>query len=268
MPAYHLVKNANNLMAQPADILFAADSRTRLLIDFSQQEIVFPPEVQQFMAARWQAYEQDARASQRMLFNGAVSLYRNHTVADHTLRIALSPGDYKMHLISAVRDRAWFTTHAPEFILPGLGNTVLLTAENQVLFGQRSQRVAAHPGKGHVFGGVLEQLGTAAFPASELGVLAHLEQELAEELALAPGDMIGTPQLLGLFRDPLLAQPELTWHWPCRLNIRDIRSRIVNLEHAELITLPLFKNADAHQRAQAAADLTPLALAAWPLAGN
>lgn len=253
-------------MSQPADILFAADDNTTLQIEWQSEPPVFPSHVQDYLDQRWHDYESTARICGGMLFNGPVTLYRGHRVDGNTLTLSLCAGDFKTHIVTAVRDRAWFHQHAPECIFPGLGNSVLLTSGAQVILGMRSAEVASHPNKAHVFGGVADLLGTTELPATPEGLIQHLQIELTEELKLASHDMIGAPKLLGLFRDPLLSQPEIVWHWETRLDVKVIRSRIIHQEHTGLVTLSFFHAASESQCAEACRHLTPLAQTAWKMA--
>lgn len=247
----------------PADILFAADSTSTLHIEWLPDPPHFPPPVQAYLDERWQLHLEAARAAGKSLFNGPVTLYRGRRIEGSTLTLILSPGDYKTHLVTAVRDRSWFTANAPDFILPSLGNSVLLTVGDQVALGIRSPDVTFNMNRAHVFGGVVDPLGTPDMPATTAGLIKHLEHELSEELGLSPADMIGAPRLLGLFCDPRLMQPELTWHWATTASLTTLRQRIATNEHAALTLLPLFSAASDDQKSHAADLLTPLARTTW-----
>lgn len=251
----------------PADILFSADSSTQLKIDWHQDFIQFPDSVRKYMDECWARYETEAAATGKVLFNGPVTLYRGHQSKGNVLTLQLSPGDYETHLVTTIRERSWFAANAPELILPGLGNSVLLvTQDNQVVFGVRSHKVAAHSGKAHVFGGVLDDLGVPwrpSYHANIDGLIQHLRNELLEELFIQELELVGQPQLLGLFRDRALMQPELTWRWITQVGIDELKRRVADSEHASLLTLPFYSAATAEQKSHATDTLTPLALAAW-----
>jgi len=250
-------------MTRPADILFSSAEPPELRLEWIAAPPQFSPDVQEHIDQRWALYQSAAHAGGQSLFNGPTTLYRGHRISGRTLTLLLSPGDYKTHVVTAMRDVPWFAAHAPESIFPALGNSVLLTSGDQVVLGIRSPRVSHFAGRGHVFGGTLDPLATPQMPAQIESLITHLRNELHEELALMDADMIGPPRLLGLFRDSDLAQPELTWHWATRLSVEELRQKITDDEHAGLMTLPLDAQASANLNAHLPDQLTPLALAAW-----
>ncbi len=194
-----------------------------------------PGEAARRIEERWAEYVEDARRNGRSLFNGRITRLIEAQAEGGGLRLRVGPGEYKHFLTTTLRDREWFAAHAPKSMIAGLGNSVLLTHGEWALMGIRSHRVAAYPGRAHLLGGVLDELGTAEFPATVRGLIGHLLRELQEEAHVAPGEMSGEPELRALVRDHFLAQPELIWRWETRTPLEEIAARIDAEEHAGVV---------------------------------
>jgi hypothetical protein len=216
---------------EPIDLL-ASGPFDRVEVHWNKTPLVLDPDVQAYIDARWDVYQQQATKSGQMLFDGPVAQLMDFRVRGNTLELFLQLSDYKRFVVTALRDHAWFAANAPQAVVGALGVSALLWHGDRCVLGVRSPKVSAYPGMAHIFGGVLEELGTPDRPANVDGLLAHLRQELAEELGLGAADLIGVPQVLMLARDHVLHQPELVWQWQLAGPIEAVLDRLDADEHS------------------------------------
>lgn len=207
---------------------------------------------------RWDVYMADARAHGKTLFNGPISRLIEARREGERVVLTLGPGDYKTFIVTAMRDRAWFAAHTPEAIVGALGNSVLLTRGGRALLGIRSKETSAYAGRAHLIGGVLDELGSAEFPASRAGVLAHLRLELEEEASVRAEDLVGEPVFLGVVRDSFLSQPEAIWQWESAVELEEIAGRLNAQEHHGATVV-----GKGGVGEEVWAQMTPVARAAW-----
>lgn len=242
-------------MSTPPHILargpFALD---QLLITWNPEPRDIPTAAIDFIDERWDSYRNEARRTSRMLYNGLVAELRSAAVNDNRLEISLSPTDYKTFLISTIRDRDWFLSNAPNSISPALGNSILLTSGDKAVLGVRSKAVAAYPGWAHLFGGVLNAPDITGAILDTSFVLAHLYQELQEEINLSPDLLTAPPRMLALLRDDFLNQPELTWHAPLKCPIAHLIKSLNIEEHDQFVVMDMAKPAES-----SGFELTPIA---------
>ena len=196
-----------------------------------------PPDIARRVDMRWTDFAAEARRDDRTLFNAPVAWLKSCSTAAGILRLELAPTDYKTFLVTTLRDRAWFEVNSPAAMTPALGNSILLTHADTAYLGVRSNQVAAYPHRAHLFGGVLD------WPKRWSGngdvLLEHLYKELEEELGLDSHDLTAPPQVLGLMRDPVLAQPELVWHGELKQPLVR-RNDAINLkEHDAILAVPM-----------------------------
>lgn len=217
-----------------------------------------------YIEERWQTYLADARQRQAHLFDAPVlcllkweSLPAPTGKSLPTLHLTLCPTTYKNFLVTTLRDRPWFQQHAPQLISPVLGNSILLTYQGQALLGLRSPKVSAYPHRAHVIGGVFDRLLPPGQTTDATPILDHLYTEMHEEVGISPHDLAATPRLLGLFRDPALAQPELLWHAELSTPPQTFISRHQDPEHSRLLLISLQPAAPTTQLSRPI--LTPLA---------
>lgn len=193
--------------------------------------------------AQWAVLQREMAGTGVPLFNGAISRLLACEVGSRSgaagdlpaMRLVLGPGDYKTFLITRMRDRLWFEAHAAAAMVRALGNSVLLTNGDQALVGIRSGKVSAYPHRGHLIGGVLEELGTGKHPASVEGIIAHLLLELREEAGVLEDELAPRgewPRLLAIAEDHFLGQPEAVWRWETRVPLERIARALESGEHA------------------------------------
>jgi len=218
--------------------ILAGGPLDHIAVAWDPAPLVLSPTAQAYVDARWDDYMRAAQRHGQTLFDGGVTRLLDHRVAGRTLHLRLGPANFKTALVTGLRDRAWFLAHAPEAIYAALGSSGLLSYGDQCVLGIRSAKVAAYPGRAHLFGGGVERLDTAELPASIDGLLAHLYSEFQEELGLTKADLATTPRLLAMARDQVLWQPELLWHCQLARPIETIIERLQADEHTDYLLLP------------------------------
>ena len=225
-----------------------------------------PPDISPEAAARidscWAYHLAAAQAAGHTLFNGPVTRLIKATTTASTITLRLGPADYKAFLATRLRARSWFETHAPEALVEALGNSAFLTRKNQALLAFRAPGVSAYANRWHQIGGVVETLDTPRFPASRDGLIAHLRQELSEELGITPADTCPAPwpRPLALARDEFLSQPELCWQWELTTPLESLLQRLDPAEHtAARILRPQDMTPALFQQ------LTPVARLTWTM---
>ena len=230
-------------------------------------EVLWEPQPQVVSAAaaeyidrHWLQYAAEARAAGKTLFDGPITrLLEVRTDRMPHVVLRLGPSNYKTFLVTRLRDRAWFDAHAPADVSLALGNSALLTCGDEALLGLRSDRVSAYPRRLHSFGGVVEALGTARFPASTEGLLAHLRLELDEEAHLKPHELEESgPRLLSAAMDDFLGQPEIIWQWKTRISLKEVAARLDDEEHADFRIVRRGEMSDPLWQ-----EMTPMAREAW-----
>lgn len=196
------------------------------------------------IAARWQEYRAQAAQQQATLFNGPVVqalAWADEPASDglRHLHLHVAESDYQTFVVTVLRDREWFTAHAPEAMAPVLGNSILLTHRGQALLGMRSAKVSAYPNVAHLFGGVFDIVRPVGADDDPTALRKHLEKELKEEAGLGPQELATEPRVLGLLRDPALLQPELVWQAELAVDPHGWARHPPDEEHTRLLAIPL-----------------------------
>jgi 8-oxo-dGTP pyrophosphatase MutT (NUDIX family) len=220
---------------------------------FWQQRPPIPADVGAYIDQRWERCAAEARNAGRKLFNSSVIHLVEFSSRPEKLVLHLASTDYKTFLVTCLHDHAWFTQNHPSAITPAMGNSILLTHHGEAILGLRSGSVAYYAGRAHIFGGVMDWPGHAVITSAP--ILDHLYRELHEELGISAAALAGAPQVLGIFYDPALHQPELVWHAPLAGSATLELKQFNPDEHEKLIRLPL----DRPDSSPAA--LTPVAAA-------
>jgi 8-oxo-dGTP pyrophosphatase MutT (NUDIX family) len=180
------------------------------------------------------------------LFDGPLARFIAAAVADDgSLILRVQPTSYRMFLGTNGRSPG---PGADQQLANPLGTSaVVVTADNRLLLGRRSARVALHPGRLHPFGGCIE--------VGERDVFASIARELHEELGVVATELA----LAALVREPDLRQPELIFVARVAASEAALRATLDPAEHSDLWSTAAEAPADD-------ADLTPIAraaVAAW-----
>ncbi len=168
----------------------------------------------------WAAALAEAAKTGKHLFDGPLARLEGHRASAGRLDLALSPTSYRWFWGTNCRDR----TLPRERRANPLGvSAVVVTADNWLILGRRSQRVALYAGRVHPFGGCVE-------PARANDVAGEIRRELAEEAGLEDDDLLHL-DCLGLVEDDQLVQPELLFAAHVALDRRAIEDRLDPEEH-------------------------------------
>lgn len=223
---------------------FGRFASSRLRTDFDPAPRPTQPAIEEMIAAEWDRRVEDARRRNVLLFNGALYRYVAHRLdgAASAASIELVVGDtcYRdfvgtnLHNHHRLGEFPWNCYANP------IGTTATLTtADGQIVYGRRSNRVAYHASHVHTFGGALEPSDRDA--DGRIDAFGSVIRELNEELGLNAGD-VGEIVAIGLVRDHEIRQPELLFEADTRLSFTELVARWelarARDEHVELVALP------------------------------
>ena len=194
---------------------------------------------QDYIDQRWAVYTAEAKAKGQDLFNGPITQFTGFVSSAGSLALQLGITDYKTFLVTSVRDKPWFAKFAPHAMTTALGNSVLLTFQDQAILGFRTASSANYPEKAHLFGGVLDRLDERPEGTTTAGVLGHLRKELNEELKLEERDLVGPPVALALVKDNFLGQPELIWQQEIAIPPEHLDMQLNPAEHSAIVVVNL-----------------------------
>lgn len=214
--------------------------KTQLRITWTHEPRATTDEIERLITEQWERRLVQAQQTGQMLFNGALARYVSHHVADDSLHITVGSTCYRdfvgtnLYNNHRVDELGWHRFGNP------LGTTgLLITADDQIILGRRSQRVAFHGGYLHTIGGALE-MQDIDDPA-DIDAFAALLRELGEEVALAADEITAT-HCMGLIRDTDIHQPELLFDVHLGLAASDVCARLdhddTKQEHVRLECCP------------------------------
>lgn len=218
-----------------------APSQVRVRHDPAPRETT--DEIESLIAVEWDRRIAEAKAADRLLFNGEMLRYVDHTVVDGgpvtQFRMTVGPTCYR----DFVGTNLYNSHRLAEFGWQRFSNPVgttatLISRDGLICYGRRSQRVAFHAGHVHTFGGALE----AADRSADGGVdpFASVSRELCEELGLERGELCDL-ECVGLIRDRQINQPEMLFEARLALSAAELRRRWQSAEardeHDDLVTL-------------------------------
>ncbi len=187
--------------------------------------------LERLIADEWNRRTAAAEREGRLLFNGEQFRYVAHEVCDGRLTLTVGPTCYRDFVGTNL-----FNPHRlDEFGWAAFANPVgttatLHTADDCLVFGRRSGRVAYHGGHLHTFGGALEPGDRA--PDGAIDSFASVKRELGEELGLKP-DELEPLRCVGLIRDREIFQPEMLFEARIPLSLADLLTRWSRAEAAD-----------------------------------
>jgi len=226
------------------------------------------PKIEQAIERTWQEQTLAAEAAGRRLFNGTLARLVCYEPLPHRLELTLGRTTYREFLGTNLHNAVLRYTHGGDVLSDPLGvSAAILTADNYILLGLRSDQVAFHAGRLHPVGGMLE-LSPDGRPAEPFqAVLDEIEQELGLQRA----DLL-SPLCLGLVRDRKIVQPELVFWMRAAAVASDIRARWSTAhdahEHTDLAAVRSDATSVIEFIQHRYGDLTPLALATLLLHGQ
>jgi 8-oxo-dGTP pyrophosphatase MutT (NUDIX family) len=193
------------------------------------------------------------------LFDGPMCRLESFHAADDRLQLTLSKSNYKVFLGTNMAHPEFAAIYGPDVMANPVGiSPALLTADHQLLLGQRNASVAYYPNRVHPFSGCLEPGDASLFAATI--------RELQEELSLA-ADELESIHCIGVAQDTRLIQPELMFSVKSRLRFDQIQSRLDPTEHHGIVSIPATASA-IEQTLHDDIRLTPVACASLLLWGR
>ena len=180
-----------------------------IAVRFDLTEFHPPADRRELIEQTWQSEQAGARRAGFEMFNGKLARMAAVAGSDARLEVTVQPTDFRTFLASNLVHPERF---APAERADAMGvSAVIRASDQQLVLGQRSQKVAYNRGKVHTIGGVLDWIrpaGPADQPADGTWLFDQLLKELFEELALLP-EQIQAVTAMALARDKRVWQPEL-----------------------------------------------------------
>jgi len=216
----------------------------------------------------WKSQSIQARRTGKELFNGRLCRLVDCSTADGKLQLLLGPTSFKEFLGTNLLNPQIRYTHGSEVLADAVGlSAAVVSADEFLVLGRRSEKVLCHPGQIHPIGGMLEATRDDKTPPNAFGALF---KELAEELDLSAG-AVRNVVCLGLVRDKHLVQPELIFQTQVDLDSQSLRQMAAGAqdaqEHTELLFLRNHGPAVVSFLRQHATEVTPVATATLLLHG-
>ena len=226
------------------------------------------PDVDALIEQAWQDQTSQASQDDRCLYDGKLCRLIDLEADEQRLSLTLGAVSYKEFMGTNLTNAHLRYRHGPEVLANPLGvSAAVVTQDEYVLLGRRSEWVAHHAGKIHPLGGMVEPqpAGGAADP------FETILTELTEETGL-PREAFGSPVCLGLVRDKRIVQPELVFELTVDRDVETIRRVALDapdaLEHTELVCVRNHPAATVTFIERNFADLTPVSLATLLLHGQ
>lgn len=154
-----------------------------------------------------------------------------------TLVLSVSRTSYRIFLGTNMSHPELADTHGQAVMANPVGvSTALITADNFLMLGRRSDQVAYYPHMLHPFAGSLEPspLGEHGDPPD---LFAEARRELHEELGL-DGDQLGEWLCLGIVEDARLRHPETILSARSTLTRSEVENRLLGHEHTDAWSCP------------------------------
>jgi 8-oxo-dGTP pyrophosphatase MutT (NUDIX family) len=193
------------------------------------------------------------------LFDGPMCRLESWTASSDQLELTLSQTSYKLFVGTNMANPQFADRFGTDVMANPLGvSPALLTADHQLLLGQRTSAVAYHPNRVHPFAGCMEPGDDDPF--------ATVYRELHEELSINQSEITDL-HCIGLVEGNDLRQPEIIFAATTRLKKSEIESRVDPTEHHSIWAIP--STAEAIESAVTTdKNLTPVAVAALLLWGR
>jgi 8-oxo-dGTP pyrophosphatase MutT (NUDIX family) len=164
------------------------------------------------------------------LFDGPMCRLESWHVTDDRLNLTLSKSSYKPFLGTNMAHPEFAERFGDDVMANPLGvSPALITADQKLLLGHRTQSVAYYPGRIHPFAGCMEPKDADPFAA--------VARELKEELSLESHD-IRQIRCTGVAEDSDLRQRELIFAAETLLTHPQIQSRLDRVEHHAIFAIP------------------------------
>ena len=178
---------------------------------------------------RWRLALERARSREARLYDGKLLRLERYGLDNGKLRLDLRPTSFRFFAATNLSD----TSLPPEDRADPLGvSAIVVTADDHIVLGRRSQRVFGSPGSVHCIAGHVDLTHLSSVHRGRVDVFSAILDEVREELGVTSDVMTGT-QCIGLVREPLTRQPELIFVVGIAIPRREVA--ISNEEHDRLV---------------------------------
>lgn len=187
----------------------------------------------------WSAKFRDALEKGKILFAGPqYRLSKYEILADGRMKLALGPTDYREFIgtnAEAGKDSVWLEelysrgktryNDGNAFFSNALAIcSVVITADEKIIIGLRSDKVAEYPRCWHTIGGHPDP--KPFLPARKIDLFKAMEEEIEEEL-LVDKEEISSIRLSGLAENVHTLKPELVFFTQLTCSFEDLKNRRV-----------------------------------------
>lgn len=201
-------------------------------------------ELERLIEVEWDRRMADAKANDRLLFNGPMLRYVSHATrrdncgVEH-LDLTVGPTCYRDFVGTNLFNHHRLDEFGWHCFSNPIGTTAtLLTRDNLICYGVRSSRVSYHASHVHTFGGSFEDRDRRA--DGSVDPFGSLTREIVEELGVV-SDELHDLICVGLLRDREIHQPEMLFEARLALSADELRTRWESAEsrdeHDGLVTL-------------------------------
>ena len=245
-------------MTLPVNLLRAGDwPPGRVTVRWVADGRLRVPVVEAAIDAAWAAA---AARPGVVLFDGPMCRTESWHATDDRLDLVLSPGSYKPFVGTNMAHPEFADRYGTDVMANPVGvSPALLTADGYLMLGRRSPRLAYYPGRVHPFAGAMEPTDADPFAA--------VRRELAEELAMADGEVVDL-RCTGVAEDPSLRQAELIFAATTTRPRAVVEAHLDRAEHAGTWAVRAEADAVAAAIADGVGTLTPVGLASLLLWGR
>jgi 8-oxo-dGTP pyrophosphatase MutT (NUDIX family) len=196
------------------------------------------PEIDAIIEEAWPEWLARCERNGTICFNGQLLRYLRHRADNGQLTIEVGPTDFAAFIATNYLNHMRINEFGLENCSNPVGSSVLLiTADEQLVMGRRSHRVACHAGCVHAVGGGLE--AGEVRENGQLDVFESIKREMREELRI-DDEQIEEIVSLGLVTDRVVYQPELVFEARISCTVNDLKGRLrpgaADEEHACLVT--------------------------------
>ncbi len=211
-------------------------STQRVIIHDSTERMMMTPRLMDLIEEEWQKKERRLAARNGILYCGDLCRLQRYETEGDRLHLFLGRTQFKELLGTNLSHPIVHRVLGEEYMSNGLGiRIVVRTADEKIIIGQRSEKVAEAPGYYHLCGGYMVPARHMAdgHPDPYAAALGYMEEELG-----IPPDSVRQLFCLGLVTDTATLKPELMFEAETDLTFRRILLSVTkasgNAVHSEL----------------------------------
>ncbi len=197
-------------------------------VQFDKRERPTNDTLDALITAEWDKQIALAREHDRLLFNGTLLRYVDHTVdtdpsGQPRFTLTVGPTCYRDFVGTNLFNHHRLAEFGWDHFSNPVGTTAtLITADHQICYGRRSAKVSYHANHVHTFGGAFEEADR--LPDGTIDPFASVSREIEEELAIGRDELIDLT-CVGLLRDKEIHQPEMLFEARLDLDSDEVEAR-------------------------------------------